>query len=108
VLVRAVEIMLQRGVAFSEQPLTTHRILKPLQRAFEPIVLECRGSIDGLTMHTCRRFSESPLIQMQMRLVESALVLRQYVLGLVFCDHLIGPAWRAADGPPMLESGPLN
>jgi hypothetical protein len=83
-LVRAVDVILHRG--FSEKRVAAHRILRPLQRAFEPVLLEVKPS------PKTQRFSDSPVIEMQMRLVESALYLRCYVMGLVFCDYFISPA----------------
>src|SRR5436309_1540473 len=85
-LVRAVDVILHRG--FSEKLVSAHRILRPLQRAFEPVLLEVMPRSGALPA----RFSDSPVIEMQMRLVESALYLRCYVMGLVFCDYFISPA----------------
>ena len=98
ILVRAVDVMLRRR--FSETRVSAHRILRPLQRAFEPVLLEV------VTRADAPRFSDSPVIEMQMRLVESALYLRCYVLGLVFCDNFISPAALPAGASRLALEGP--
>ena len=105
ILVRAVDLILRRG--FSDTPVSTHRILEPLQRAFDPVYLGNSSRAAG-----AGRFSDSPVIEMQMRLVESALVLRCYVLGLVFCDNFIGPValpgYGAGGGTRLLKGSHAN
>ena len=95
-LVRAVDVILHRG--FSEKRVAPRRILRPLQRAFEPVLLEVKPPAGA------PRFSDSPVIEMQMRLVESALYLRCYVMGLVFCDYFISPALPPGAGSNNLDA----